>query len=163
MTSTEKISFQEFLPASRRSGAPDSAKTTGGLAGAPRRSPPERTGGAVASPSEPPQVLLESSAILAFEAGEILTGKKFVSLSGRQEALATGRIGFGVIRNLTRRRGKADGPPPRFLAGGTAEGPSHAVSCRFLAWNPTEVRARRVSVFVGRATAGGDGDSALTL
>ena len=46
---------KEFLRASRRSTAPDSASTKGGLAGAPRRSPPQRWGRAVASPSEPAQ------------------------------------------------------------------------------------------------------------
>ena len=61
-------------------------------------------------------------------------------------ALVTGRIGFGFTRNLTRRRGKADGPAKPFWRA-TASRPvadgnwrDRDASFRFLARNPSEAR-----------------------
>ena len=81
-----------------------------------------------------------------------------IPLSNHREALAKGRIGFEVTRNLTRRHGKADGPAS-LLWRGTAEGSSHAVSSRFLVWNPTEARVRSLSVVVCGTSTGGEEDS----
>ena len=68
-------------------------------------------------------------------------------LPGR-EALATGRIGFGFIRNLTSGRWKADGPSESFSEGERRRD-SNDGSCRFLRKNPTEARAMGLSAARG--------------